>query len=275
MNENIIANFSKLKLSLFYLPLLLLLTITLVLFSQDSLNTEKYVQIQKDYFYYINYHLGQYPMLEYNLTQLGDASIILSLLTIFILYAPKLWESLLSASLVSLLFSSVLKNLFLIPRPAQIYDNNSFIIVGKKAIGFASLPSGHSITVFTTLTILLFAFMPKKLISKVIWVFTLISIGLIVASTRVALGAHHPLDVIIGSIIGYICGLIGIFISRKYSIWIWINNKKYYIVFILLILICGGSLILKINNENIIVFYFALISLLVSFYKIMYVYFKK
>lgn len=275
MNEKVIANFSKLKLSLFFLPLLLLLTIILFLFSNHSLHVKEYVQIQKVFFFYINHHLGQYPILEYNLTQLGDASIILSLLTIFILYAPKLWESLLSASIVSFLFSTILKNLFLIPRPAQIYDNNRFIIVGNKAVGFASLPSGHSITVFTTLTILLFAFMPKNWTSKVVWVFSLVSIGLIIVFTRVALGAHHPLDVIIGSIIGYICGLIGIFISRKYKIWNWINNKKYYPVFILLILICGGSLISKISNENILVFYFALISLLVSFYKIIYVYVKK
>lgn len=275
MNEKVIANFSKLKLSLFFLPLLLLLSITLFLYSKDSLHTMQYVQIQSDCFFYINHHLGQYPIFEYNLTQLGDASIILSLLTIFILYAPKLWESLLSASLVSLLFSSILKNIFLIPRPAQIYDNSTFIIVGKKAVGFASLPSGHSITVFTTLTILLFAFMPGKLINRVLWILALVSIGLIIVFTRVALGAHHPLDVIIGSIIGYISGLIGIFISRKYKIWNWVNNKKYYPIFILLILICGASLISKISNENIVVFYFALISLLVSFYKIIYVYIKK
>lgn len=275
MNEKVIANFSKLKLSLFFLPLLLLLTITLFLYSNDSLHADKYVQIQSDCFFYINHHLGQYPILEYNLTQLGDASIILSLLTLFILYAPKLWESLLSASIVSLLFSSILKNLFLIPRPAQIYDNNTFIIVGKKAVGFASLPSGHSITVFTTLTILLFAFMPRKLINKVLWIFTLVLIGLIIVFTRVALGAHHPLDVIIGSIIGYISGLIGIFISRKYKIWNWVNNKKYYPIFILLILICVVSLIPKIINDNILVYYFVLISLLVSFYKIIYVYVKK
>ena len=107
MNTSVTTNYSKLKLSLFFLPLFLLITIVLFLYSQDSLNAHRYIQIQKDCFFFINHHLGHYPTIEYNLTQLGDASILLSFLTIFILYAPKIWESLLSASLVSLVFSTV------------------------------------------------------------------------------------------------------------------------------------------------------------------------
>ena len=275
MNTNVINNYSKLKLSLFFLPLFLLITIVSFLYHHDALYADKYVQIQKDCFFFINHHLGQYPTIEFNLTQIGDASIFLSFLIIFIVYAPKLWESLLSASLVSLLFSYLLKKIFLVPRPAQVFANDSFIIIGKKAVGFASLPSGHSITVFTTLTVLLFAFMPKKLNYKILWAFSIISIGLIIVFTRVGVGAHHPLDVIIGSIIGYISGLIGIFISRKYKIWNWINNKKYYPIFIVLILICCISLIIKIINDNLIVFYLALFSLFVSLYKIIYVFVKK
>ena len=275
MNASATTNYSKLKLSLFFLPLFLLITIVLFLYSQDSLNANKYIQIQKDCFFFINHNLGQYPNIIYNLTQLGDASILLSFLTIFFLYAPKIWESLLSASIVSLLFSSVLKNLFLVPRPSEVFDNHSFVIVGKTAVGFASLPSGHSITVFTTLTVLLFAFMPQKVKYKILWVFSIVIIGLIIVFTRVGVGAHYPLDVIIGSTVGYISGLIGIFISRKYKIWNWVNNKKYYPIFILLILICVISLITKIISENLIVFYLALISLFISFYKIIYVYTKK
>jgi membrane-associated phospholipid phosphatase len=254
---------------------LLLITIVLFLYNHDSLHSDKYVQIQKGSFFFLNYNLGQFPNIIYNITQIGDASIFLSFLSIFILYAPKIWESLISASLVSLIFSRVLKYIFLVPRPAVVFDNNSFVIIGKTAVGHASLPSGHSITVFTTLTILLFAFMPEKLPYKILWVLFTIITGLIIAFTRVGVGAHYPLDVIIGSIIGYISGLTGIFISRKYKIWAWINNKKYYPIFILLMLICGISLISQIINENLIIFYLALISLFVPFYKIVYAFIKK
>src|ERR1700712_3611912 len=108
MNENVITNYSKLKASLFFLPIFFLSAIFLFLYSHDSLQAYKYVQIQKDSFFSINYNLGQFPNTIYNITQLGDASIILSFLSIFIVYAPKIWESLISASLVSLLFSSLL-----------------------------------------------------------------------------------------------------------------------------------------------------------------------
>lgn len=275
MNSKVIDNYSKLKLSLFFLPLFLLITIVLFLYSQNALSVDKYVQIQKNCFYFINSKLSQFPQIIYNLTQIGDALIFMSFLTLFIVYAPKIWEVLLSASLISAIFSRGLKDLFHVPRPAEAFDNTSFTIIGKALPGCSSLPSGHSITVFTILTVLLFAFMPKKLHYKILWVFLVLTIGLILVFTRVGVGAHHPLDVITGSIIGYICGLTGIFISRKYKIWDWINIKKYYPIFMLLFLVCCFVLVNKISKENLIIFYLALISLIISLYKITYAYIKK
>ena len=275
INSKVIANYSRLRLSLFFLPLFILTTFILFLYSQKALSVDGYVQIQKNCFFFINVKLSQFPAIIYNLTQIGDALIFMSFLTLFILYAPKMWEALLSASLVSAIFSRGLKDLFHVPRPAEAFDNTSFTIIGKTLPGFSSLPSGHSITVFTILTVLLFAFMPKKLHYKILWVFLLLITGLTLVFTRVGVGAHHPLDVINGSVIGYICGLIGIFISRKYKIWDWINNKKYYPFFIVLFLVCCAVLITKISKENLIIFYLALISLILSLYKITYAYIKK
>lgn len=90
----------------------------------------------------------------------------------FVLYAPKMWEALLSGSLVSLVFCSLLKNIFAVPRPAAIFDNEGFTIIGRRLSGCTSLPSGHSITVFTVLTVLMFALMPKRLWYKMGWIFS-------------------------------------------------------------------------------------------------------
>ncbi len=274
-NNDVIINYSKLKPTVFALPLFLLISIFIFLFFLDGLSVANYTMVQKDLFFFINHHLGYYKTSIYNITQLGDASILLSFLIIFVIYAPKMWEALLSASLLSLLFSWFFKNLFLVPRPSELYNNSSFIIVGKTAVGFASLPSGHSITVFTTLAVVLFAFLPKILTQKILWVFSLLFIGTLIVFTRVGVGAHHPLDVIFGSIIGYISGLLGIFFSIKFKLWNWINNKKYYPFFLLLIVAGSISLFIKIINDNLIIYYLSLISLLVSFYKIIYVYAKK
>ena len=274
-NSSVIENLNKVKASLFYIPLFLLTAIFFYLYFADALSVERYVEIQIDIFIDINSTLGQFPSLMLNLTQLGDALIFLSFLTLLIIYAPKFWESLISASIVSAILSKFLKVLFSVPRPAAILDNETFIIIGKKLIGHSSLPSGHSITTFTIITVLMYAFMPKKISSKVAWIILLIGLGFIIISTRVGVGAHFPLDVIIGGIIGYISGLIGIFISKNDKLWAWIGNPKYYPFFIILFMVCCVVLGTKIYKENLLIYYLSMISLIVSLYKIIYVYIKK
>jgi membrane-associated phospholipid phosphatase len=224
MNKNVITNFDKLKLSLFFIPFCLLVMISIFLYVNHSLNVSNYVKIQKDVFYDMNNFLGQYPNFEYNLTQIGDASIFLSFIIFLILYTPKIWESLLTASLASLIFSFTLKRIFSVPRPAQVFDNNTFIITGKAIVGNSSLPSGHALTMVTILTILMYGFMPKGLINRIFYKIMFLLIALLLISTRVGVGAHYPLDVLIGGIIGYICGLIGIFVSRKYGLGLTIKD---------------------------------------------------
>ena len=274
-NSSVIENLNKVKASLFYIPLFLLTAIFFYLYFADALSVERYVEIQIDIFIDINSTLGQFPSLMLNLTQLGDALIFLSFLTLLIIYAPKFWESLISASIVSAILSKFLKVLFSVPRPAAILDNETFIIIGKKLIGHSSLPSGHSITTFTILTVLMFAFMPKRKSSKIAWVILLIGLGFIIISTRVGVGAHFPLDVIIGGIIGYISGLIGIFISKNDKLWAWIGNPKNYPFFIILFMVCCVVLGTKIYKENLLIYYLSMISLIVSLYKIIYVCIKK
>jgi membrane-associated phospholipid phosphatase len=275
MNTKVIHNYSRLKTTLLLWPLLTLLTIGFFLYSQQALDTQGYIRIQQDLFYRINETLGQFPNIQFNLTQFGDALIFMSLLSLFILYAPAMWHALISASLFSLIASSGLKNLFSIPRPAAAFDANSFIIIGDKLPGHSSLPSGHSITIFTTLTILLFAFMPENTSRRLAWFFLTISIGFLLAFTRVGVGAHFPLDVIIGSIVGFICGLTGIFFSRSYPIWWWVGEKKYHPVFMLLLTTCIGILFMKTLENPLPIYCLTLAMLIFSLYKITHVYIQK
>ena len=275
MNSRVVANYAKLQPSLFLLPLFLVLALVLFLYCQEALSIEKYILIQKNLFYFLNAKFSQFPNLIYNLTQFGDALVFLSLLSILILFAPKMWEALLSASVVSAILSGVLKNFFAVPRPAAAFDPHSFVIIGKTLAGHNSLPSGHSITIFTVLTVLAFALMPKKMIHRIFWFFCIAIAGVTLVFTRVGVGAHYPLDVLSGSMIGWISGLAGIFITKKYKIWSWISNRKYHPIFILLFLICGIALTKKIADENLIIYYLALLGLLVSLFKLTYEYVKK
>ncbi len=275
MNTNVVKNQSKVVVSFLYLPAALLLMIVLWLWSQNALSIIGYTEIQKEVFLYINHQLGQYPSLMINLTQFGNALVFLSCLSIFIIYAPKLWEALISASLVSLLFSKGLKNLFSVPRPAAVLDVDTFTIVGEKLTGHSSLPSGHSITVFTILTVLMFSFMSRNLIYKMLWSFFIIIMGLMLVSTRVGVGAHYPLDTIVGGIIGYISGVFGILFSQKYKIWSWIADKKYSPIFMVLFTVCIIIISKNIFTEGLVVFYLPLVCLAISLFKIGFLYVKK
>lgn len=96
-----------------------------------------------------------------------------------------------------------------------------------------------------------------------------------IAFTRVGVGAHYPLDVIAGAILGYLSGILGIFINQKYKTWTWISDKRYYPVFMLVIAICSIVLINKLINEKLIIFYLSLINLMVVLHIITNIYAKK
>jgi membrane-associated phospholipid phosphatase len=155
-------NFNKLRLSYLFFPFLLLFLIAGFLFIEDAFTVESYANIQKNSFLYLNSYLSHFPNLQFNLTQLGDVIIFLPFLTLFMVYAPKLWESMLTALIVSSIFSNILKKLFAVPRPAAMFDQDSFVITGRAIIAHNSFPSGHAIATFTILTTVLFAFMPKE-----------------------------------------------------------------------------------------------------------------
>ncbi len=271
------VNQNLLKVSLWFtLPALLILsTIFILIISQDSSYKEAYINIQQDLFFYLNKKLSAYPRIEHNLTQLGDVMIIFPFVAVFSLYASKYWESLLNASLLSLVVSAGLKRLFSIPRPARMFNMDSFTIVGRILKGENSLPSGHSITAFIVVTLLLFAFMPKKRrIYQFIWTIFILIIGTAIASSRIGVGAHYPLDVLAGSSIGYILAIVGIWLAHKTSLWNWIKENEstkvsaslYFTIRTIILTIWEVVIIKKIFDDNIPIFYISSIAIIITLY---------
>lgn len=261
-------SFSKTKKYTLLLPLMVLVGVFLLLLNQNALSVEGYLAIQKDGFFLLNKKLSKYSVLQYNLTQLGDAFIVLSLFSVCFIKFPKIWKSLIAASLVSLFLSKIPKKLFDIPRPAAVYPHDSFIIIGKTLQGHSSFPSGHSITIFTWIIIMLLYFAPKHHFAKMIWWIIGITIGLFIALSRVAVGAHHPLDVVCGAAIGSFSAILGILLILKYPIN-WMDNKKLYPLFIAVFSVGFIVLLIKMIKEPLVIYFFPLISLLVSIYFIL------
>lgn len=266
LNHSVSENFKRVQLWFLIPPFLLLLLIYLYfafLHDGNSLTVE-YVNVQTDLFFYLNHKLSEFPNLEFNLTQIGDVIIVFPLLTVFIIYAPKLWEALLISSLISLIITAALKKLFAVPRPAAVLNHDSFTIVGSILSGRNSLPSGHSITIFIIATILCFALMPKR--NKVLWGVLILLLGLFTAFSRVGVGAHYPLDVIIGSAIGIIITILGIRISLLVNWFAWFGQKKLYPIFMLVWLIWGFIIVQRIIEVNLLIYYISLLSLILSLY---------
>jgi len=90
------------------------------------------------------------------------------------------------------------KNRFARIRPCDCLVINAYIVPSDKF----SLPSGHSAAAFLV-AIILNHFFPE-------YIWLLLSWAAGVAISRVVLGVHFPADIVIGAIIGSVCGLFAL-----------------------------------------------------------------
>lgn len=260
INKKINSNFSKVTPYRLIFPLGIIGMVVLFLYFNSALNHKGYIDIQDELFLYLNKKLSVFPHLQTNLTLFGDALILLSLVCVLFPFTPKIWEALIPSSLFSLLFSQIPKMILAVPRPAASLKQE-FYIIGEKLTGHNSCPSGHSITIISIISVLFIGFYQKKLRTKIFYTSTLMMVGISVAITRVGVGAHYPLDVFLGCILGYICSILGILFSQKLPLFRWISNPKFLPIFITLFIICAGLLIHRIIHEGLIIYYLPLISL--------------
>ena len=150
------------------------------------------------------------------ITQLGDTPAYLLVLPVLlgIRYRFALAAALIGVT--NLLLSMSLKALFSHPRPlnwlqatGQVEDFES---VPQYAMyqAFNSFPSGHTLSAFT-----LFIFL--ALISEKVWMKILFSIvPLLVALSRVYLGAHFVQDVVFGGACGLLLAYMGYLLQRQW-----------------------------------------------------------
>ena len=268
-------NFYNASLILLFPAIVILFVIISSLLSQGSLSVDNYVEIQENLFFYMNSILSEIPNIQINLTQLGNPLILFSFLTVFIIYTPRFWITILISTIISAILSFILKELIDVPRPSVLFNHDSFVIIGEIHSGYASLPSGHSMTVFTAITLLLFAFMPKDFNSKIAWVIFVVMLGVFLVISRIGVGAHFPLDVVIGSSIGYMIALLAIVITNKTKCGAWIDYKKYHIIIMVLLILWGCAIVNEILTANLFVFYFALISIITTLYLMLKSHIKK
>ena len=154
-------------------------------------------------------------------TFVGNGLFAICLMAIYFFGMKKKQEALvlLYAFLSSGIIVQIVKNLFHSPRPKLFFGNHypSFFINGIQFYYNNSFPSGHTATAFAIATTVVLLSKNKKIQIPV-----LLS-AVLVAYSRIYLGQHFLLDVLVGSSIGIICGICCVCFATHFK-----KTRRFY-----------------------------------------------
>ena len=162
------------------------------------------------------------------LTEFGNAAILLIASIIPICYSRKFFRLIISSTLIGIFLSRGLKILLDIPRPGASLTREEFFVI-EPILTSQSVPSGHAFSLFLFLSCLVTSGMIKKnYFILLIFAFSFI------AFTRVFVGAHWPMDILIGASLGFSLPILLASLANKKSK---ILDALYLLIFIILIII--------------------------------------
>jgi membrane-associated phospholipid phosphatase len=114
------------------------------------------------------------------------------------------------------LFSEGGKRYFDVMRPAGVLEPESFTLIGQK-LYLHSFPSGHATTAFLAAAVVILAW--PKAATRGRAAAAILSAAALVAFSRIAVGAHWPLDVLTGAAGGWLAGVLGTWLSARLRFW--------------------------------------------------------
>ena len=179
-----------------------------------------------------------HPAILHNMTTFGDGVFVMSLL----LYAGNRKVPLLLAALIAALIAAVvsqaLKQYFDAARPPAVLELETYELIGK-GYKSKSFPSGHTLTAFLTASVLIC--FSKRTSTQ--WLLAILAIG--AGLSRVLLGVHWPVDILVGSALGTLIGLGSVFLARR-----WCENiHPGYIIFTLVLFSIASVVALAERND--------------------------
>lgn len=145
------------------------------------------------------------------LTFFGDSAMMLTLLAFFLRRQPAILAVSMTSAAIGTIVVQSLKHGFMMARPSAVLAQGDFVQIGIELFSRA-FPSGHSLTVFIFVsTLLLFS-------SHNVTRLQLLLMGCVLATSRVMVGAHWPIDVLVGGAIGMLCTLAGFHLTRRFAL---------------------------------------------------------
>lgn len=168
-----------------------------------------------------------------NFTMLGDTLVLLCLMAPLLVYRPQWIYGLIAAIPLGGFFSSSLKNWFHAPRPGAILASTDYHALSDVLMA-QSFPSGHSITAFAMASVVLTCLKKEEKNATQIWIkVTVLTVAILIACSRIALGVHWPIDVIAGGCLGWFAGLSGYALTQSFPKFWQRNSVKWSVMWVL------------------------------------------
>ncbi|MES2354198.1 MAG: phosphatase PAP2 family protein [Pseudomonadota bacterium] len=165
-----------------------------------------------DLFLLIN-HAGEYlPNIFWEpVTLCGNTLLALALLTPWLGKKPySIWATFLAA-IPGSIFARLLKAIIDVPRPPAVLPDNMLHVIGP-AYQHSSFPSGDALTIFVVMGIVWFTYRDWRVRTVAL------SFAILVAISRIAVGVHWPIDVLVGAAAGWTSAWIGVWAAPR---WQW------------------------------------------------------
>lgn len=155
------------------------------------------------------------PALWAGITNLGATLGAFCLIAPALAWRPQWVAASLLAAPAAGIFAQGLKRLYAEPRPAAVLDNDSFHIVGL-ALRTDSFPSGHTTAAFVLAGAVSFCLLARRRPALVVLA---LAGAALIGFSRIAVGAHWPLDIFTGAAGGWLCGALGYAWSQRWRFW--------------------------------------------------------
>jgi membrane-associated phospholipid phosphatase len=143
---------------------------------------------------------------------LGNGWACFALAFPLIIFAPRLLIAGVCSGIFTGIFSRIAKMVADTPRPAGLLEQSSFHIIENPLL-HSAMPSGHTMTAFGIVTAI-YLTIDVSTRKKYLFLFIL---AIMTGISRIAVGAHWPEDVLIGTTLGVICGISGAFLASKFK----------------------------------------------------------
>jgi len=172
----------------------------------------EYILLNNTVLFYAVNHINS-PFLDWLMpiiSDLGNLIFWLFICVILFLFGGKKGKNVAILAIFALILSSVvvglLKYSIVEPRPFIALQNVKLLTVST-AEYYTSFPSGHTASSFAFAVVVGLKYKIKSL-GNLRLIYPLLTYAFIVGFSRIYIGVHYPIDVLIGALIGIICAWI-------------------------------------------------------------------